>query len=87
MLSRSAMKMPPMHMIGAMTRMVALISTSSCTWPTSLVLRVMSEGAPNTPTSRAEKVPTRCSRAARMSRPAPMAACAPRYTETPWAAI
>ncbi|PFW99937.1 hypothetical protein CJ468_06305 [Nocardia farcinica] len=79
--SRSAMMMPPTHMIGAITSTVTDITTSSCTCCTSLVLRVISEGAPNRPTSRAEKVPTRCTSAARRSRPALIAAWAPRNTD------
>ncbi len=43
--SRIAMMMPPTHMIGAITRMVALSTTIICTCCTSLVLRVMSDGA------------------------------------------
>ena len=46
-------------MIGADTAMVQAISTSICTCCTSLVLRVISDGAPNSCTSRFEKVPTR----------------------------
>ena len=62
---RSAMKMPPMHMIGADTSKVQVISTSICTCCTSLVLRVISEGAPNMATSRSENVPTWWNNAAR----------------------
>ena len=47
--------MPPTHMIGAVTIIVKVISTSICTCWTSLVVRVISDGAPNLPTSRAEK--------------------------------
>ena len=45
---------PPTAVIGAATSNVQLISTNICTWVTSLVIRVMSDGAPNWPTSRAE---------------------------------
>ena len=38
------MKMPPMHMIGAATNRVQVISTSICTCWTSLVLRVIRDG-------------------------------------------
>ena len=79
--SRTAMKMPPTHMTGAITRMNALITISICTCCTSLVLRVINDGAPNCPTSRAENVPTWCSTAPRRSRPAAIATFAPRYTE------
>ena len=48
------MMMPPTHMIGAATSIVQVISTSICTCCTSLVVRVISEGAPKWATSRAE---------------------------------
>ena len=67
-------------MIGAITRIVQPASTSIWTCCTSLVFRVMSDGAPKVPTSRAENVPTRSSSAPRRSRPAAIAACAPQYT-------
>ena len=51
---RRAMITPPTAMIGAITIMVKVISTSICTCCTSLVLRVMSDGAPNPVTSRLE---------------------------------
>ena len=56
---RSAMTMPPTHMIGAATSIVQDISTSICTCCTSFVFRVISDGAPNRFTSRAENSPTR----------------------------
>ena len=40
------MTMPPTHMIGADTIIVQVSSTSICTCCTSLVVRVMSDGAP-----------------------------------------
>jgi hypothetical protein len=40
------MMMPPIMVIGAATNMVQLKSTSICTCCTSLVLRVISDGAP-----------------------------------------
>ena len=52
---RSARMMPPTPVIGAATNIVATISTSNCTCCTSLVVRVINEGAPNWPTSRCEK--------------------------------
>ena len=55
--SRSAITMPPMHMIGAVTSIVHAISTSIWICWTSLVVRVISDGAPNVPTSRAENPP------------------------------
>ena len=45
-------------MIGAITIIVALISTSIWTCWTSFVVRVISDGAPTLPTSRAESRPT-----------------------------
>lgn len=74
----SAMITPPTHMIGAETIIVNVISTSIWTCWTSLVVRVISEGAPNVPTSRAEKDCTRSKTAARMSRPSAMAVRAPK---------
>ena len=56
-------------MIGAATSIVQLISTSICTCCTSLVLRVISDGAPNRATSRAEKRLT-CRNSARADVPA-----------------
>ncbi len=53
--SRTAMMTPTTTVIGAPTAMVVVITTSSWTCCTSLVMRVMSEGAPNVPTSRVEK--------------------------------
>ena len=52
--SRMAKNRPPMIMIGAVTNSVSDIRTKTCTWVTSLVMRVISDGAPNWPTSRAE---------------------------------
>ena len=45
-------------MIGVEMNRVQPISTSICTCWTSLVLRVISDGAPNVLSSRAENVPT-----------------------------
>ncbi len=66
--------MPPTIMIGAATNIVQVITTSICTCWTSLVMRVISDGAPNWPTSRAEKPVTRWKSDSRTSRPKPMAA-------------
>ena len=85
--SRNAMMTPPTHMIGAITRIVTDITMSSWTCWTSLVERVISDGAPNIPTSLAENVSTRCSTPPRISRPAPIAACAPKYTDADEATI
>ncbi len=67
------MTIPPTAMIGAITSIVNVISTSICTCCTSLVLRVISDGAPKWPTSRAEKRPTWWKIRARRSRPAAIA--------------
>ena len=55
--SRSAMMMPPTHMIGAVTINVQVSRTSICTCCTSLVVRVISDGAPKCVISRAENEP------------------------------
>ena len=57
--SCNAMATPPTHMIGAATSIVHDISTSIWTCWTSFVLRVISDGAPNRLSSRAENSPTR----------------------------
>lgn len=74
----SAMMTPPTHMIGAETIIVNVISTSIWTCWTSLVVRVISDGAPKVAISRAEKDCTRSKTAARMSRPSAMAVRAPK---------
>ena len=78
--SRIAISTPPTIMIGAATIIVQLISTSICTCCTSLVLRVISDGAPIRCTSRLENVPTRWNSAERRSRPNDIAVRAPTYT-------
>ena len=75
--SRSAMTTPPTIVIGAATSSVQVMRTRSCTCCTSLVIRVISDGAPKPPTSRAEKSVTRWNRSRRTSRPKPMAVRAP----------
>lgn len=69
---------PPTHMIGADTSSVNVIRVSIWTCWTSLVVRVISEGAPNWPTSRAENDCTRSKMAPRMSRPTADAVRAPK---------
>lgn len=69
---------PPTHMMGAETIRVNAIRTSIWTCCTSLVVRVISEGAPNRPTSRAEKDCTRPKTDARTSRPSADAVRAPK---------
>jgi hypothetical protein len=66
---------------------VNVSSTSIWTCWTSLVTRVMSDGAPNWPTSRVEKRCTRLKRPARTSRPTAMAVRAPKNTAAICAAI
>ena len=78
--SRIAMTTAPTIMIGADTNIVKPIRTSICTCWTSLVSRVISDGAPKCCTSRAEKVPTRWKIAARMSRPKDIAVRAANHT-------
>ncbi len=74
----SAITTPPTHMMGAATIMVNVIRTSIWTCCTSLVVRVIRDGAPNRPTSREEKDCTRSKTAVRMSRPSAMAVRAPK---------
>ena len=76
--SRTAMITPPTAMIGAATIIVEVITTSICTCCTSLVVRVISEGAPNCAISRIENVPTWWNSAARTSRPKLIAVRAPK---------
>lgn len=87
----SAMTMPPTHMMGADTISVNVISTSIWTCWTSLVVRVISEGAPKRPTSRAENDCTRSKIDARTSRPRAEAVRAPMWTapmlQTTWAML
>ena len=54
MSSRTARMIPITIVSGAATIIVAPSTTSICTCCTSLVMRVMSDGAPNAPTSRLE---------------------------------
>ena len=68
-----ARMLPPTTVIGAATASVHAMTTSICTCCTSLVMRVMSDGAPNWFTSRAEKSVTRWNRSPRTSRPNPIA--------------
>ncbi len=68
-----ARMMPPTIVIGAATANVQAMTTSIWTCCTSLVMRVISDGAPNWLTSRAEKSVTRWNRSPRTSRPKPIA--------------
>ena len=71
--ARTAMMIPTIIMIGAPMSIARVIKTSICTCWTSLVVRVMSDGAPNLLISRAEKPRVRVKTASRMSRPVPIA--------------
>ncbi len=73
-----AKKTPPMLMIGVAMSIVQVSSTSICTCCTSLVVRVISDGAPNRATSRSENAPTRVKTASRTSRPNAIAVRAPK---------
>ncbi len=74
----SAMMTPPTARMGALTSIVDVMSTSICTCCTSLVDRVMSEGAPKRATSRSLNVPTWAKIASRRSRPSAIATRAPK---------
>ncbi len=74
----SAITMPPTPMIGAATIIVNVIRASIWTCCTSLVVRVISDGVPNRPTSRAENSCTRLKIPARRSRPTAIAVRAPK---------
>ena len=50
------MKIPPAHMIGAVTSTVHVICTRNWICRTSLVVRVSNDGAPNRAVSCSEKV-------------------------------
>ena len=76
--SRSAMMMPPMHMIGVETMKFRVMSTSSCTCCTSLVPRVMRVPEPNRLSSRAPSESTLRYTSRRRSRPTAMAVRAPK---------
>ena len=79
-LRRSAMMTPPMAIIGASSTTLSIISSTICTCCTSLVVRVMSDGAPKRLTSAWEKLWTRRNREPRTSRPRPMDVLEPKYT-------
>ena len=74
----SARMMPPTHMIGADTISVKVITASIWTCCTSFVVRVISDGVPNRPTSRAENACTRPKTPCRTSRPSAIAVRAPK---------
>ena len=76
--SRTAITTPPVIMIGALAIIVQPIKTTICTCWTSLVVRVISDGAPKRPTSRFENDPTFRNTASRRSRPRPIAVRTPK---------
>ena len=57
-LSRSAMMMPPIIIMGASRMTLSIINTTICTCCTSLVVRVISDGVPKRLTSACEKLST-----------------------------
>ena len=65
----NAMITPTTIVIGAAIAIVHAMTTSICTCCTSFVMRVISDGAPKVPTSRAEKSVTWWKRLLRRSRP------------------
>ena len=77
---RTAMMIPPTMRIGAETITVRPMNTTVWTCWTSLVLRVMSDGAPKWLTSTWENVSTVEKTARRTSRPNPIATRAPMNT-------
>ncbi len=80
------MTTPPTAVMGAATSMTSAMKVTCCTCWTSLVLRVMSEGAPNWPSSRVEKDRTCSTTPARRSRPTPIAVRAAAHVAQIWAA-
>ena len=77
---RTAMITPPTAVNGAAIIMVRPMSTSICTCCTSLVVRVISDGAPNSLTSLSENCSTLRKRLPRTSRPNAIAVRALKYT-------
>ena len=74
----SARMIPPMHMIGADSSRVNVISASIWTCWTSLVVLVISDEVPRWFTSRSENISTRPKIACRTSRPRAIATWAPK---------
>ncbi|MEI2642334.1 MAG: hypothetical protein V9G10_08365 [Candidatus Nanopelagicales bacterium] len=79
---RSAIITPPIAVSGAAIIMVRPISTSICTCCTSLVVRVISDGAPNSLTSRRLNRSTLRNSPPRTSRPNAIDVRAAKYTAT-----
>ncbi len=67
----SASATPPTHMMIADTATSAVVSTMLWTWPTSLTVLVISDGAPIWSTSRADRLMTLPNTFCRRSRPSP----------------
>ena len=76
--SRTAMKTPPTAMIGARIITLRPITRTCWTCWTSLVLRVIRDGVPNTLVSVWEKLTTLWKIAPRTSRPKAIAVLAPQ---------
>ena len=86
------MIVPPTIMIGAATSNVADMSTSICTCCTSLVMRVISDGAPSRSTSWVEKPVTLVEQVATARRDrTPLRSWHPKYTaptaKTTWITV
>ena len=77
--SRMARMVPITIVRGAAIIIVATITSRSCTCWMSLVIRVVSDGAPNCVTSRPENPTTRRNRSRRTSRPNPIASRAANH--------
>ena len=75
---RSAMMMPPTHMMGAARVTLSIISTTICTCWMSFVERVISEGVPKWLSSACEKLSTLRNSRPRTSRPKAMAVLEPQ---------
>ena len=75
---RRAAKMPMTRVIGALMAMVPAMTTSICTCCTSLVIRVMSEGAPKGAHLSGREVGDLVEQGSRTSRPKLIATLAPR---------
>ena len=74
----TAMMMPPIIMIGALTIILIMRRTTICTWVTSFVVRVTRLGVPILSNSWSEKAETCVKMSSRMSAPMPMAECEER---------
>jgi hypothetical protein len=75
----TAIMIPPMAMMGALTTILRVMRTTIWTWVMSLVVLVMSEAVPNLSNSRREKDSTREKTSSRRSRPKPVEVLEERY--------